>query len=151
MKKHLTNQLTSRLWRRTRKSARPVIEALKLPMKKCCDKLLIPRIRYRASIIDSLGLVVLLGFFLSIAFVIAWLASASIFSMMSDGSLGERRGFGRKGTVALAVLLFLYMFLPKLINACSYLVDYKLKIFAKCKVCGAETIVADYPKNGNPF
>lgn len=118
-------------------------------MQKCCDKTLIPRIYYRASIIDSVGLAILLGFFLSVLGIIAWGISAIfVKSFFEDPGSNE---LARRGTGGLVILYGLYKFLPKLINACSYLVNYKLTVTTRCKTCGENYILADYPKNKDPF
>lgn len=120
-------------------------------MKKCCDKILIPRISYKASIIDSIGMTILLGFFLTIAAFIAWGLSAWIVSMISDGTFGDRQWYGRTGGGAVFLLFGLYKFLPKMINACSYLVNYTLKVTSKCRLCNKEYTLAEYPKCHDPF
>lgn len=121
-------------------------------MKKCCNKILIPKIKYRASIIDSIGLTILLGFFLGIAFLIAWAGAASLVSSVEDGSIGERGVFGQRSVPGgFIIFVFLYYFLPKFINACTYLVNYQLKITSLCKVCGKRHQLATYPKSDDPF
>lgn len=121
-------------------------------MKKCCNKYLIPKIKYRASIIDSSGLTILFSFFLCIAFLVAWLGAASLVSSVEDGSIAERGILGQRTIPAgLIVFAFLYYFLPKFINACSYLVNYKLKISSVCKYCGKQHELANYPKSDDPF
>lgn len=134
----------------TKKAAR-LLWALELIMKKCCNKTLIPKIRYRASIMDSIGLTILLSFFLSIATLIALGLSSLLVFQVTDGSFGERQWYGRTGTGIAALLFGLYWFLPKFINACSYLVNYKLKVVSTCKHCNTEHLLADYPKNHDPF
>ncbi|WP_444894180.1 hypothetical protein ACJJIE_07725 [Microbulbifer sp. TRSA001] len=102
---------------------------LKLTMKKCCGKYLIPKIDYKASLLDSLGLCILLGFFIGIAIIATWLASVTLVSSIEGGSFTERGIFGQRIVPGgVVVLLFLYYFLPKVINASSYLVNYTLKI-----------------------
>jgi len=120
-------------------------------MKKCCGKTLIPKIRYKASVMDSIGLVVLLGFFLSIFGLIAWGLSAWLVSIVVDGAGSYTRGMVRTAAGILVILYGLYKFLPKLINAFSYLVKYKMTITAKCKSCGKEYVLANYPKSDDPF
>jgi len=121
-------------------------------MKKCCNKYLIPKIKYRASIIDSIGLTILLSFFLGIALLIAWLGAASLVSSVEDGSIAERGILGQR-TVPGGLIVFavLYYFLPKFINACSYLVNYELNISSVCKSCGKQHELANYPKSDDPF
>jgi len=121
-------------------------------MKKCCDKILIPKIRYRASIIDSLGLVILLGFFLSIASLVAWGLSAWLISMVVDvGGLEELEGLIKQSSVVVLLLYGLYKFLPKLINMFSYFVNYSLKVTSTCNVCNSEHVLAEYPEKNDPF
>jgi len=121
-------------------------------MKKCCNKYLVPKIKYRASIIDSIGLTILLSFFLGIAFLIAWLGAASLVSSVEDGSISERGILGQRTIPGgLIVFAFLYYFLPKFINACSYLVNYKLNISSVCASCGKQHELASYPKADDPF
>ena len=55
-------------------------------MKKCCYVILIPKIKYRASMIDSIGLAILLGFFLNLALLISWVASESLVSSIEVGN-----------------------------------------------------------------
>ncbi|WP_139169350.1 hypothetical protein [Microbulbifer yueqingensis] len=129
----------------------PLLAALKLIMKKCCGKTLIPKIRYKASIMDSVGLVILLGFFLSIFGLIAWGLSALLVSIVADGAGSYTRDLVRTAAGILVILYGLYKFLPKLINAFSYLVNYKMTITAKCKSCGKEYVLANYPKSEDPF
>jgi hypothetical protein len=125
---------------------------LEITMKKCCNKYLVPKIYYRASIIDSIGLMVFLGFILLIASFFAWFISGWLVSIAEDGDLGKRNSYGgREGSAAIVLLYVIYKVLPKIINACSYLVDYKLKITSTCKVCNTECTLADYPKTNDPF
>lgn len=133
------------------KNNRFSMRALKLIMKKCCDKTLIPKIRYKASIMDSIGLMILLGFFLSIFGLIAWGLSALLVSIIADGVGAYTSGTLRVCAGILVILYGLYRFLPKLINAFSFLVNYKMTIAAKCKSCGKEYVLANYPKNEDPF
>ncbi|WP_345548038.1 hypothetical protein [Microbulbifer aestuariivivens] len=125
---------------------------VKTLMKKCCNRFLIPNIKYKASIIDSIGLTILLSFFLGIAFLVAWLGAASLVSSVEDGSISER-GVLRRRTIpgGVIVLVFLYYLLPKFINACSYLISYKLKISSICKSCGEQHELASYSKSDDPF
>lgn len=121
-------------------------------MKKCCDKFLIPQITYKASIIDSIGLTLLLSFFLGIAILIAWAGSAWLVSDIESGKISERGILGQRNiSGGVTILVFLYYFLPKFINACSYLVDYQLKISSVCKSCGTVYDLARYPKSEDPF
>lgn len=120
-------------------------------MKKCCGKTLIPKIRYRASFLDSAGLIVLLGFFLSIFGIFAWGLSALLVSVIANGAENYTRGMVRTAAGILVILYGLYKLLPKLINAFSYLVNYKMTITAKCKSCGKEHMLANYPTNEDPF
>jgi hypothetical protein len=120
-------------------------------MKKCCNKLLVPKIRYKASIIDSIGLTILLGFFLSIASLIAFGLAAALVSDVEDGTFGDRTWFGRNGGGILLLFFGLYKLLPKVINACSYLVNYKLTVKSICKICCKEHSLIDLPNNDNPF
>jgi len=121
-------------------------------MKKCCGRILLPRIRYRASIIDSIGLGILLSFFLGIACLIAWAAASTLISSVEDGSINERDFFGHRTVPGgVFVLMFLYYFLPKFINASSYFVNYKLTISSVCRACGKEHQLANYPKSEDPF
>ena len=124
---------------------------LKIIMKKCCGNTLIPKIRYKASIMDSIGLVILLGFFLSIFGLIAWGLSAWLISIVADDAGSYTKGMVRTAAGILLILYGLYKFLPKFINAFSYLVNYKMTITAKCKCCGKESVLANYPKSKDPF
>ncbi len=121
-------------------------------MKKCCNKYLIPNIKYKASVIDTIGLTALLSFFLGIAVLIAWVGAVSLVSSVADGSITERGMFGQRTIPGgLIIFVFLYYFLPKFINACSFLVNYKLTIRATCRSCGKQHKLADFPKNHDPF
>ena len=121
-------------------------------MKKCCNKYLVPNIYYRASIIDSIGLAIFLGFILLIASFFAWCMASWLISIAENGTLGKRHWYGgREGGGAIIFLYALYKILPKIINACGYLVDYKLKITSTCKVCQSKRTLADYPKIKDPF
>lgn len=136
---------------RMRLVAAPLLYALKPPMKKCCNKLLPPKITYKASVLDSIGLAIFLSFFLSIAGLIAWGLSAWLVSMAIDGTLGERNWYGRTGTGTILLIYGLYKFLPKFINACSYLVNYRLRITSQCSSCKKEYTLAEYPKSHDPL
>lgn len=100
---------------------------------------------------DSIGLAILLSFFLSIFGLVAWGLSSWLVSMAAEGTLGERHWYGRNGAGIIVLLFGIYTFLPKFINACSYLVNYNLRIMAVCKECGKEYVLADYPKCHDPF
>ena len=123
---------------------------VKMLMKKCCDSVLIPKIAYKASIIDSIGLIILLSFFLSILSVVAWLISYPLVSALLNIS-GSIRGIGEIFTFLVIVLIGLGKFASKVINACSYLVNYTLKITTKCNTCGKHKILASFPKDEDPF
>ena len=101
---------------------------------------------------DSIGLSILLSFFLGIAFLIAWAGAASLVSSVEDGSIAERGILGQRTIPGgLIAFVFLYYLLPKFINACTYLVDYKLNINSVCRSCGQEHQLANYPKSDDPF
>ena len=122
-------------------------------MKKCCNKILIPKIKYKASIVDSIGLIILLGFFLSIAALVAlglsaWLVSIAVTVDVSFEGLEDFLGLG-SGVVLM--LFGLYKFLPKLINMFSYFVNYSLRVTSTCKACNFEHVLAEYPKTNDPF
>lgn len=89
---------------------------------------------------------------MGIAGLIAWAAAATLISSVEDGSINERGFLGQRTLPGgVIVLLFLYYFLPKFINASSYLVNYKLNIRSACKTCGKEHQLANYPKSDDPF
>lgn len=120
-------------------------------MKACCNKWVLPKIKYNASIVDSIGLAILLSFILSFAALIAWALSYWVVSMafatVSEKHLWYKLSFA----IAMILLFFWYKFVSKLINACGFLVNYRLIISASCKVCGKELILAEYPENQEPF
>jgi len=121
-------------------------------MKKCCGRILIPKIKYKASIIDSIGLAILLSFFLGIIFIIAWAGAASLVSSVANGTITDRGILGQRTVPGgIIVLAFLYYVLPKFINACSYLVNYQLNINSVCRLCNKEHQLANYPKSHDPF
>lgn len=129
-----------------------VLRAVELHMKKCCNRILIPKISYRASLIDSIGLVILLSFFLAIVSLIAFGAASWLVYDIQSGKIGERDVFGiREGGGGILLLFGIYKLLPKAINAFSFLVNYKLKITGTCKHCGLEHVIANYPTNNDPF
>jgi hypothetical protein len=121
-------------------------------IKKCCNKVLIPKIKYKASIADSIGLSIFLGFFLTIAFIVAWIACSAFIADVADGTVIEDGIIRRKALPSgLLTLIFLYFFLPKFIYASSFLLNYTLNITAKCKVCRKKHELAKYPTNVDPF
>jgi|TARA_B100001063_G_scaffold202743_1_gene196630 hypothetical protein len=119
-------------------------------MNKCCGSVLIPKIIYKASLMDSIGLVVLLGFFLSILSLVAWLISYPLVSLLFSGT-GSMRGHGEVFGFLIFLLIAIGKFSQKVINACSYLVDYKLEVTTRCPKCGNYQSLVSYPKNEDPF
>ncbi len=119
-------------------------------MKKCCGSVLIPKVIYKASLMDSVGLVILLIFFLSILSLVAWIISYPLVSVLFSES-GSVRGHGEVFGFMVVLLIALGKFSSKVINACSYLVDYKLEVTTKCPKCGSHQLLASYPKNEDPF
>lgn len=118
---------------------------------KCCNKWLVPKIDFNASIVDIVGLTILLSFFLSIAVLIAYAASGILVGQIEDGTFGDRYYFGRTGAGSLLLFYGLYKLLPKFINACSYLVNYKLKINSVCNICNKQHLNINMPSNNDPF
>lgn len=120
-------------------------------MKACCNKWVIPKINYKASILDSIGLAILLSFVLSFAALIAWALSYWVVSMafahVSEKHLWNKLSFAS----AMFMLFCWYKFISKLIHACSFLVNYRMIISGGCKVCGKQFLLAQYPKNQEPF
>lgn len=114
---------------------------------KCCDKLLIPKVSFKASIIDIIGLTILLSFFLTIAFGIAYAGSSMFIEEILDGE----RSYHRDGAGGIFVLFILYKLLPKFINACGFLVNYKLAVKTKCKTCSNTNVIVSLPTNEEPF
>ena len=82
---------------------------LKLHMKKCCNRILIPKVFYKASFVDSIGLAVLLSFFLTIVALIAYGAASWLVSDIESGRFGDRNIFGvREGGGAILLLFGIY-------------------------------------------
>ena len=118
---------------------------------KCCKKWLIPQIYFKANIADVIGLTILLTFFLFIAVAIAYVASGIFVGQVEDGSFGDRHWYGRTGTGTMLLFYGLYKLLPKFINACSYLVNYKLSVRSICNNCDKQYLNVNLPTNNEPF
>ena len=118
---------------------------------KCCNKWLVPKINFNASIMDIIGLTILLSFFLSIAALIAYGASGMLVGQVEDGTFGDRHWYGRTGGGTLLLFYGLYKLLPKFINACSYLVNYTLNITSVCASCNKQHLNINLPSNNDPF
>ncbi|BCE00087.1 hypothetical protein [Marinicellulosiphila megalodicopiae] len=122
---------------------------------KCCGKILIPKINIKASVLDFIGLSFFLSFFLSILWFVLYLATLSFLEELSNGTLFEpieAFGFELRNTPFIFFALFVtYKLLPKFLHACSFFINYRIKIFNKCRVCQVKSIILDLPTDKEPF
>lgn len=123
---------------------------------KCCTKILIPRFEWKVSVLDLVGLSILLSFYFFIIWVFTSLSCSILVDDIVSGEYSVSRwGWfhirARDGAYAILFLYGVYKLLPKFLHCSSYLINYSLKIDSKCKICKKEHILANYPKNEEPF
>jgi len=119
---------------------------------KCCGKFLKPRVSFKASFADLLGILFLGGFFGGIYLLIGWAVSAGLWASIESGEIGSRTRFGaREGTGLLVALFLLVKGMPIYLKILSYFVNYQLRIRGECKVCGDKRLLLDAPDKSDPF
>lgn len=101
---------------------------------------------------DTIGFVFITLFVSVVTYFIAYGLLSWLILEITTGKIGERGILGAgSGSAALVLLYLLYRFYPKLLFALSFLVNYKIDISGRCRVCGAEYQFAHYPKSNEPF
>ncbi len=116
---------------------------------KCCNKIRRPKLFFRASIGDMIGILFLGGFFGSILFLIGW----AFFSAMAS----EINDYGKDSFDVRAVaayLLFIALIikaLPYFFKLLSFFIDFKLTYKTVCNQCNKEIIKLDLPTKNDPF
>jgi len=119
---------------------------------RCCRKFRHPKVFFRASIADLIGIIFLGGFFGGIFYLIGWGVFAALMSSVETGEFGDRTWYGvRQGAGYLVILVALIKGAPIFLKILSFFVNFKLKITSNCNSCGNEVIHIDLPTEEDPF
>lgn len=121
-------------------------------MQECCAKNSKLKWTGYVSLLDAIGLLILLPFY-----GLAIWAVSSIVSFVVMGILRVFWAFGQYE--AIMGLTALYMVgawmviksLPKVLLACSYLLNFKIHIYKVCENCGTHKDLLKAPKDITPF
>ena len=132
---------------------------------KCCDQFRRPKVKFSANMSDLIGLSVFLCMMLGLIGFVVYGVGEILLENLSDGivaeefqscyenSSGRRRlsGCVIQSSLVLSLLFFVavWFVLPRFLNACGYLINYKLRIESRCYVCERSEVICDLPNIQN--
>ncbi|SEL85343.1 hypothetical protein SAMN05216214_1412 [Atopomonas hussainii] len=128
---------------------------------KCCKKIQKPRLKFSANMSDFIGLsTLLLIMFCMVGFLVYGVGEAALegltggstaeeFQSCYENDTGRRRISGCIVTSSLFLSLMfisaIIYLLPKALNACGYLINYRLTIKTECSICKKQKVICDLP------
>lgn len=119
---------------------------------RCCGKVKWPKIWFRASFIDFIGIVFVGAFFIGVYLLVGWVVSVALWSAIESGEFGNRTWYGaRQGTGALIALILLMRGMPIFFKILTFFVNYQLKVETRCRACGTKQMLVDLPTKEDPF
>ncbi len=119
---------------------------------RCCRKFRYPRLSFKASTADVIGIVFLGGFFGGILYLIGWAVFTALMSSIETGEFGDRTWYGaRQGAGYLMILIALIKGTPIFLKTLTFFVNFKLRVGSTCRSCGNEVIYIDLPTKEDPF
>jgi hypothetical protein len=129
---------------------------------KCCNKFRKPKIEFSANMSDFIGLSVFLCIMLTMVGFLVYGVGEAVLEGVSSGSsakdihscyensTGRRRLGGCVVTsgifLSIVFLSAVIYILPKFLNACGYLINYRLSVKSYCPVCNSQEVICDLPK-----
>lgn len=119
---------------------------------RCCNRIRHPKVSFRASVGDIIGIFFLGGFFGGILFLVGWVVFYALWSSIDTGEYGSRAWYGiRHGVGYLVLLIAIIKIAPTFMKILSFFVNYRLKISSNCQICNDEQVHVDLPTKADPF